>query len=120
MRTLPTALCATGLAAEAKVARAAGFPAIIGGGDHRRTATLVENAAGRANCLVSFGVAGALAPGLRPGDVILSGEVISDERRWAPDETFHDRILDLAWQIGAFAGPVLGALIGRRWNPDRF
>jgi hopanoid-associated phosphorylase len=109
MRTLPTVLFTTGLEAEARVARAAGFPVIVGGGDHERTTGLIERAAERAHCLVSFGVAGALAPGLRPGDVILSGEVIEEDRRWAPSDEFHRRLLDLAWQIGSFEGPVLGA-----------
>lgn len=109
MSTLSTVFCTTGLAAEARVARAAGFPALIGAGDHARTTALVDLALERAKCLVSFGVAGALAPGLRPGDVILSGEVIGDDGRWGPTEEFQRCILDLAWQIGAFAGPVLGA-----------
>lgn len=109
MSTLPTVFCTTGLAAEAKVARAAGFPAIVGAGDHERTAALVDTAIEGAKCVVSFGVAGALAPGLRAGDVILSGDVIGDDGRWRPGEEFQQRILDLAWQIGAFAGPVLGS-----------
>jgi adenosylhomocysteine nucleosidase len=66
------AVCICGLAAEAKIARAAGFSVVIGAGDRNRTAALVESAVGRANCLVSFGVAGALAPQLRTGDVIIS------------------------------------------------
>jgi hopanoid-associated phosphorylase len=109
MSTLATVFCTTGLAAEAKVARAAGFPAIIGAGDHERTSALVDTAIDGAKCIVSFGVAGALAPGLRAGDVILSGDVIGDEGRWRPSDEFQERILDLAWQVGAFEGPVLGA-----------
>lgn len=109
MSTLPPAFCATGLAAEARVARAAGFPALVGGGNHDRTTALVDLAVERAKCLVSFGVAGALAPGLRPGDVILSGDVIGDDSRWGPTAEFQERILDLAWRIGAFEGPVLGS-----------
>jgi hypothetical protein len=58
MRTLTPVLCTSGLAAEARVARAAGFQVIVGAGDPRRTAALVELAAQRAKCLVSFGVAG--------------------------------------------------------------
>ena len=67
MRTLTPVLCTSGLAAEAKVARAAGFQVIVGAGDPRRTAELVELAAKRAKFLVSFGVAGGLAPHLRLG-----------------------------------------------------
>ena len=76
MRTLTPVLCTSGLAAEARVARAAGFQVIVGAGDPERTTALVKDAARDAKCLVSFGVAGGLAPHLAPGHVILSAEVI--------------------------------------------
>lgn len=109
MRTLTPVLCTSGLAAEARIARAAGFQVIVGAGDPRRTAALVEAAAQQAKCLVSFGVAGGLAPHLRPGQVILSAEVIGDNRRWRPNERFNRQISGLAHRIGAVEGPVLGA-----------
>jgi adenosylhomocysteine nucleosidase len=110
MRRLSTVLCASGLAAEAKIARAAGFPAVIGAGDRERTAALLESALEGANCLMSFGIAGALAPDLRPGDVVISTEVVSDgDRRWRVDDWFQTRVADLAREIGAFQGPVFGA-----------
>src|SRR5713101_3518515 len=109
MHRLSTVLCASGLAAEAKIARAAGFPVVIGAGDRERTAALVENALEGANCLMSFGIAGALAPDLRPGDVVISAEVVSDGNRWQVDEWFQIRVTDLAREIGAFQGPVFGA-----------
>src|SRR4051794_41791011 len=82
MRTLIPVLCTSGLAAEARVARAAGFQVIVGGGDPGRTEALVEDAAQQAKCLVSFGVAGGLAPHLKPGNGILSADVIGDGPRW--------------------------------------
>ena len=109
MRTLIPVLCTSGLAAEARIARAAGFQVIVGAGDPTRTAALVAAAARQAKCLVSFGVAGGLSPHLRPGDVILSTEVIGDDRRWHPNRRFDDEIAGLAPRIGAIAGPVLGA-----------
>src|SRR5438270_5758111 len=88
MHRLATVLCTSGLAAEARIARAAGFPVVIGAGDRSRTAALVESAVQRANCLLSFGIAGALAPNLRRGDVVISAEVISDGARLRADEEF--------------------------------
>lgn len=108
MRTLTPVLCTSGLAVEARVARAAGFQVVVGAGDRQRTTALVENAARHAKCLVSFGIAGGLAPYLRPGDVILSAEVIGDDRRWRPDEHFRAQVSDLACRIGAAEGPVFG------------
>jgi hopanoid-associated phosphorylase len=109
MRTLTPVLCTAGLAAEARIARAAGFQVIVGAGDPRRTTALVEAAAQWAKCLISFGVAGGLAPHLRPGDVILSAEVIGEDCRWRPNRQFHCQVSDLARRIGAAEGPVLGA-----------
>ena len=109
MRTLIPVLCTSGLAAEARVARAAGFQVIVGGGDISRTESLVEDAAQDAKCLVSFGVAGGLAPHLNPGDVILSAEVIGDDRRWQPTDSFRNSVAKLARHIGAVDGSVLGS-----------
>lgn len=111
MRTLGPVLCASGLAAEARIARAAGFEVIVGAGDPERTAMLVEAATKRAQCLVSFGVAGGLAPHLRPGRVILSADIIGDDRRWRPDERFQRRVSEFARRIGAIEGPVLGSRV---------
>lgn len=108
MRTLAPVLCTSGLAAEARIARAAGFQVIVGAGDPGRTAALVRDAARQAKCLVSFGVAGGLAPHMRPGDVILSGEVIGEDRRWAAAAPFQRQVSELAREIGAMDGPVLG------------
>ncbi len=109
-RTFPaTVLCISGLAAEAKIARAAGFSVAVGAGDRERTTVLVEDAVRRANCIVSFGIAGALAPQLRAGDVVISGEVVSGNHRWQAEQGFRGRIADFARDIGAFDGPVLGA-----------
>jgi adenosylhomocysteine nucleosidase len=104
-----TVLCTTGLKAEARIARRAGLSAVIGGGNHRRTVAVVEEAATRAECLVSFGIAGALAPSLKPGDIVLSTEVIDDERSWLSSERLRPQISDLALELDAFEGPVLGA-----------
>lgn len=104
-----TVLCTTGLAAEARIARRAGLSAVVGGGDQRRTIAVVEAAAGRAECLVSFGIAGALAPGLKPCDIVLSTEVVDDDRRWLSSDRLQQQIGSLARELGAIEGPVLGA-----------
>jgi adenosylhomocysteine nucleosidase len=104
-----TILCTTGLEVEAKIARRAGLAAVVGGGNHRRTIEVVEEAGSQAECLVSFGIAGALRPGLKPGDIVLSTEVIDEDRRWVTGESLRVRIPELVQQIGAIEGPVLGA-----------
>jgi adenosylhomocysteine nucleosidase len=108
MRAL-TVLCTSGLAAEARIARRAGFSVVVGAGDRQRTKALVETALGEARCLVSFGVAGALAAELEPGDVVLSGEVIAPDGRWRSEEGLCRQLGTLARKIGAVEGPVFGA-----------
>jgi len=114
-----TVLCTTGLEAEAKIARRAGLGAVVGGGDHRRTVKVVEEAASAAECLVSFGIAGALKPGLRAGDIILSTEVVDDDRRWLSSDPLQARIADLIDEVGAIEGPVLGAQIALATRRDK-
>ncbi|HWB49941.1 MAG TPA: hopanoid-associated phosphorylase [Stellaceae bacterium] len=112
-----TVLCTTGLAAEARIARRAGLDAVIGGGDRQRTVRVVEEAAPSAECLVSFGIAGGLKPGLRAGDIVLSTEVVDDDRRWLSSDSLRLRISEMVAEIGAIEGPVLGthmALATRR------
>lgn len=121
------ALCICGLTAEAKIARAAGFSAVVGAGNWSRTTTLVESAVRQASCLISFGIAGALAPELRTGGVIVSTNVIAADKRWWAEKRFRDRIADFARGIGALEGPVLGAPAilataaqkRRAWNETR-
>ncbi|HTZ36987.1 MAG TPA: hopanoid-associated phosphorylase, partial [Stellaceae bacterium] len=114
-----TILCTTGLAAEAKIARRAGLEAVVGAGDHRRTVAVVEEAASQAECLVSFGIAGALKPGLRAGDIILSTEVVDDDNRWLSSDRLRPQITALAAEIGAIEGPVLGAQIAVATRIDK-
>lgn len=82
---------------------------MVSAGNRSRTTTLVESAARQANCLISFGIAGALAPELQTGGVIVSTNVIAAEKRWWAEKQFRDRIADFARGIGAREGPVLGA-----------
>lgn len=108
-RLRATVLCTSGLAVEAKIARAAGFSVVVGAGDRQRTTALVKTAGSRTDCLVSFGIAGGLAPGLTAGTVIVSGDVVSEEGHWSVDAQYRDRLSEFARIIGAIQGPVFGA-----------
>lgn len=84
-----------GMGAEARVARRLGFPiAALGGAE----ALL----AGGADGLISFGIAGGLAPGLKPGTLVVATEVIAEDgRRYSA--------MDLTTSVmGAIRAPIAG------------
>ena len=68
-----------GLTAEARIAAGFGYPVEVGGGTPdgaaRAASRLVEQGA---TALVSFGLAGGLDPGLRPGTVVVADRVLVD------------------------------------------
>ena len=105
-------LCVSGLAAEAKIARRAGFAAVIGE---------PGEAVARANILVSFGIAGGLLPELKPGSLVVSTEVVSEGGCWRGGEGWRGRIAEFAREAGAVKGPVLGtrAVLATRADKGR-
>jgi hopanoid-associated phosphorylase len=81
-----TVLAVTGLAREARIARRAKLTPVISGGD----GALLEQRLGwaiakGAKGIVSFGIAGALAPLLKVGDVIVATHVVYGDERYPTD-----------------------------------
>ena len=81
-----TVIAVTGLAREARIARRAKVVAVVGGGDAQLLSSRLEGAirAG-AKGIVSFGIAGALAPLLKPGDVVIGTHVVHGNERYSTD-----------------------------------
>lgn len=80
-------IAVTGLAREARIARRAGATPVIGAGDEALlTRRLHEAIAAGARGIISFGIAGALAPLLKPGDTIVATHVVQGKERYATDE----------------------------------
>lgn len=100
-------LAATGLLREARIleggqGRDAALRVIAGGGDRERLEAALDRAAPAAHGIISIGIAGALEPGLRPGDWVVAdavGEVPTDPG-WAAR---------LAEALGATRGPIAGS-----------
>lgn len=79
-------IAVSGLAREARIARRARMVTVVGAGDSALlTRRLEEAIAAGAKGIVSFGVAGALAPLLRPGDLVIASHVVHGEERYATD-----------------------------------
>lgn len=83
----------TGMVSEARLLKGVECAVISGGGDPEATRRKVDSlVAGGATHLVSFGIAGALAPSLKPGDLLVAahvmlpdGVVVPTDQAWRED-----------------------------------
>ncbi|HEX4303226.1 MAG TPA: hypothetical protein VHZ78_10560 [Rhizomicrobium sp.] len=82
-----TVLAVVGLAREARIARRAKLIPIISGGDGELLAGRLEEAIAKHKpCgIVSFGIAGALAPLLKVGDTVIASHVVHEDERYPTD-----------------------------------
>ena len=102
VRHLQSVIAVTGLAFEAKIA---GGIAVVR--DGRRTAATLNAAIARGGRgIMSFGIAGGLAPGLRPGQWVVASTVISDRGRHEVHRQWSERLLD------ALPGALNAAIAG--------
>jgi len=102
----------TGLAAEATVAREIGFVAAVGGGTAAGTKAAAEALLARPVIgLVSFGIAGGLAPGLQSGALVLPAAVRARDgtAHWV-DVEWHLRLTVAARKAGLAV--IVGGMLG--------
>lgn len=86
-------LAAVGLKREAQIVAGAGVLAVAGGGIAARLeARLLARASG-VRAILSFGLAGALASDLRPGDCVVATAVVTHEAMFAAEETWSAALL---------------------------
>ena len=84
---------ACGLALEARIAAGRGVTSVAGGVDALRLAAELENQVARGACaILSFGIAGALAPDLETGDCVVARGVIAASRHWHCDDAWTARL----------------------------
>ena len=107
----PRILAVKGLTKEARIVAGPGILAISGGGNSPVLRARLEATEPRGlKAVVSFGIAGALEPGLRVGDVLLATEVRSSAGRWTADPAFRARWAEClgAADIPLVACPLVG------------
>ena len=80
-----TILAVTGLTREAEIAGAAGVVAVAGGGDATASPQKLDALHGDITGVISIGLAGALSPHLKVGDVVIADQIISGARNWRCD-----------------------------------
>jgi adenosylhomocysteine nucleosidase len=100
-------LVATGLQREARIVAGPGVLAVPGGGLSERLEAALTAVAARAEGIISFGLAGALAPELRVGDCVVATGVVDADGRHPTDPTWSSVLL--AQLVGARAGPLFAS-----------
>lgn len=95
-----------GMAFEARIAAGLGIPVICGGDGHNLAPSLERAMAAGCGGLISFGVAGGLAPDLRPGTCVIGSSILDHEVERPTDVRWAQRLMRLI--PGAVHGPIAG------------
>src|SRR5580693_2708493 len=95
-----------GLAFEARVAAGPGIQVMCSGNGQGLAAALNRAVRGGCQGLISFGVAGGLAPGLRPGACVVGSAILSAKSRLPTDHSWSQKLLNTI--PGAIYGPLFG------------
>jgi len=102
-----TILAVTGLAKEAKIVGVANVVAVAGGGDDVLLADKLKALHGDIRGVISIGLAGALSPHLKVGEVVIADEVLTGAERWQCYEAWRVRLLSRLPQ--AHQGQLFGS-----------
>src|SRR5690349_11041440 len=89
----PALLVVTGLQREAKVATGDGVATLCSGGNSRALTDLLANLPPPTGGVLSFGLGGGLAPGLRSGDLVIASHVANFGASLETDRDWHARIV---------------------------
>ncbi len=95
-----------GMAFEARIAAGPGIKVICSGDGRNLAASLKQGIASGCAGLISFGVAGGLAPELRSGTCIVGSAVIADDVHLPTDGDWSRKLLE------SMPGAVHGAILG--------
>jgi hopanoid-associated phosphorylase len=88
-----TILAVTGLAKEAKIVGVADVVAVAGGGDSDGLAHKLDALHGDLRGVISIGLAGALSPHLKVGEVVIADRIITGLETWDCHEAWRIRLL---------------------------
>lgn len=104
----PPILAVTGLKREAAIFAKPGVKVLVGGGDSAALARQIDRviAAQRPLAIISIGLGGALAPGLRVADWVVAGRVLDREEWFEADPAWSARLAERL--PGARIGDIVG------------
>lgn len=95
-----------GMAFEARIAAGLGVPVICGGDGRNLVTSLARAMAAGCGGLISFGVAGGLAPDLKPGTCVIGSAILDDEGQQETDARWASRLMKII--PDAVHGPIVG------------
>ena len=95
-----------GMAFEARIAAGLGVPVICGGDGRNLAPSLARAMAAGCGGLISFGVAGGLAPDLKPGTCVIGSAILDDEGQQETDARWASRLMKII--PDAVHGPIVG------------
>jgi len=106
-----TVIAVTGLAKEAEIVGVAGVVAVAGGGDADSLAAKLNALHGDIRGVISIGLAGALSPHLKVGDVVIADQILTGMETWDCHETWRVRLMSrLTSKVsGAHQGQLFGS-----------
>lgn len=96
----------TGLQREGRILAGPDVEVVTGGGDHARLEWVLERLAPDVRGVISIGIAGAVAPGLRPGGWVVATAVIDGGTTLPIDPAWTDRL------VARLPVPERGVLLG--------
>ena len=95
-----------GMAFEARIAAGLGVPVICGGDGSKLATSLARAMAAGCGGLISFGVAGGLAPDLKAGTCVIGSNILDDEGDRPTDARWAQRLMRIIPE--AVHGPIMG------------
>ena len=95
-----------GMAFEARIAAGLGVRVICGGDGRNLAPTLSRAMAAGCGGLISFGVAGGLAPELKPGTCVIASSILDDDQERPTDARWAQRLMRIIPE--ALHGPIKG------------
>jgi adenosylhomocysteine nucleosidase len=106
-----TIIAVTGLAKEAKIVGVADVVAVAGGGDSDSLAEKLDALHGDLKAVISIGLAGALSPHLKVGDVVIADQIMTGLENWDCHEGWRVRLLSRLSSnvLGAHQGQIFGS-----------
>lgn len=97
-----------GMAFEARIAESLGVPVVCGGDGQNLAVSLARAMAAGCGGLISFGVAGGLAPDLEPGTCVIGSSILDGDQQRPTDARWAQRLLRI------IPGSVCGSIVGVR------